>query len=94
MTALVLATAIALSPVVVPATAQARGGCGVTSYRVPPAHLTVFRIHRRGSSIPARVERWRTRDYVAAVAESGAWPAGKPMESLKAGVLAPVEVRP
>jgi len=73
----------------VPTSAKLAGGCrGDGTFRKPPTHMLVFRIHRRGSSVPARVERWRTRDYVAAVAESGAWPAGKPMESLKAGVLA------
>ena len=89
---LALAAVLALSPAHaaadgVPRDPEAR--CiGDGTWRRPPTWLPVYRIHRRGSSVPARVERWRFRDYVAAVAESGAWPAGKPMESLEAGVIA------
>lgn len=91
MSAVALAILLAVAPVqgadAVPRDPE--GGCRQhASYRVPPTRLSVFRIHRRGSAVPARVERWLFRDYVAAVAESGAWPAGKPMESLKVGVIA------
>jgi hypothetical protein len=50
-----------------------------------PTSIRVFRIHRKGSSIPARIDRVPFRLYVERVMASGAWPAYKPMESLKAG---------
>lgn len=50
-----------------------------------PATIRVHRIHRRGSSIPARVDVVPFRVYVERVMASGAWPAYKPMASLRAG---------
>ncbi len=88
MTAIALSLLIALAPAADAVPANPERGCGATSYRVPPTHMYVFRIHRKGSSVPARVERWRFRDYVGAVAESGAWPARKPPQSLRVGVIA------
>lgn len=85
----VLALLIAVSPIILAIEpAEAGGGCSRGSYRTPPTYISVFRQHRRGSSVPARVERWRFTEYVGAVAESGAWPAYKPIESLKVGVIA------
>lgn len=55
--------------------------------RTVPTTILVHRIHRKGSSRPARVERVPFRLYVERVMASGAWPAYKPMESLKAGAL-------
>jgi len=45
-------------------------------------------MHRRGSSVPARVEVVPFRTYVGRVMASGAWPAGLPRESLKVGAIA------
>ena len=75
MTAL-LVLALLTTPVI-PEAAEvtASASCtGYTSRTTPPKYIRVFRIHRRGSSIPARVETWRLKRYVGAVMESGAWP--------------------
>jgi hypothetical protein len=50
-----------------------------------PSRIRVFLIHHRGSSVPARVVTVPFDEYVETVMASGAWPAHKPMESLKAG---------
>lgn len=52
-----------------------------------PAYIEVFRRHARGSSIPARVDRVRFDVYVGRTMASGAWPAYKPMDSLRAGAV-------
>ncbi len=57
-------------------------------YRTPPRFIRVFIHHRRGSSIPARVERVPFKVYVSRVMNAGAWPARKPIESLKVGAIA------
>ena len=49
-----------------------------------PTSIDVFRRHARGSSVPARVERVRFTTYVGRVLASGAMPADRPMEALKA----------
>lgn len=49
-----------------------------------PSSIDVFRMHRRGSSVPARVNRVRFTTYVGRVLASGAMPADRPMEALKA----------
>lgn len=74
-----LALALILSLSVQPATAEAHGG--------PPDTIRVFRRHHRGSSIPARIDVVPFQRYVERVMASGAWPAHKPMESLKAGAV-------
>jgi hypothetical protein len=53
-----------------------------------PKSIAVFMIHHKGSSTPAYIWRGSFRTYVEKVMASGAWPAYKPMESLKAGALA------
>lgn len=52
-----------------------------------PETVRVFRMHRRGSSIPARIDVVPTELYVARVLASGAMPADRPMEALKAMAL-------
>lgn len=54
----------------------------------PPAYLRVFRIHRRGSSVPAHIDRVPFRLYVERVMASGAWPARLPYASLQVGAIA------
>lgn len=49
-----------------------------------PTSIDVFRMHRKGSSVPARVERVRFTTYVGRVLQSGALPPDRPMEALKA----------
>lgn len=69
--------------------ASADGRCTRhTSYRVPPGTIRVFISHRRGSSVPAHVVTVSFRRYVSRVMNGGAWPAYKPMESLKVGAIA------
>lgn len=46
--------------------------------------VRVFRMHRRGSSTPARIDRVPLDLYVGRVLASGAMPADRPMEALKA----------
>lgn len=53
----------------------------------PERTIEVFRSHKRGSSIPARVERWDLIRYTAAVMFSGAWPA-RPTQSARVGAIA------
>lgn len=52
--------------------------------RTPPTTVRVFRRHARGSSIPARIDTVPRRVYVGRVLASGAMPADRPMEALKA----------
>ncbi len=73
----------------VEASSARSSGCSSWSSRTrPPATIRVFRLHRRGSSVPARVEVVPFRTYVARVMASGAWPAYLPRESLKVGAVA------
>jgi hypothetical protein len=81
-----LAVVLALTPLAA-AVDAATSSAGASCSSRPPATIRVFRIHRRGTSIPARVDRVPFRLYVERVMDSGAWPAHKPMESLKAGAL-------
>jgi hypothetical protein len=48
----------------------------------------VFISHRRGSSEPAHIVTVPFRRYVSRVMNGGAWPAHKPLESLKVGAIA------
>lgn len=91
MSAVALAILLAVGPVhaadAVPRDPE--GGCTRwASYRVPPRTIRVFVSHRRGSPVPAHVERVSFRRYVSRVMNGGAWPAHKPMESLKVGAIA------
>ncbi len=74
---LALVAAIAAATGAVPDAVDAGGSSctGYTSRTTPPQTIRVFRIHRRGSSVPARVETWSFRRYVGQVMNSGAWPA-------------------
>jgi hypothetical protein len=81
---LLLAAILALSPMSADGVPRNPEGCS----RQWPATISVHRIHRKGSSIPARVDRVPFRLYVERVMTSGAWPAYKPMESLKVGAIA------
>ena len=64
-------------------------GCTTWSSRTrPPDTIRVFRMHRRGSSVPARIDVIPFRTYVGRVMASGAWPAHLPRESLKVGAIA------
>lgn len=93
MTALCLSILLAVSPMsdAVPRDPEARAGAQCTrwaSYRTPPRTIRVFVGHRRGSGVPAHVATVSLRRYVSRVMNGGAWPAGKPMESLKVGAIA------
>jgi peptidoglycan hydrolase-like amidase len=85
---------LAVALLVAPATlhdaspAQAGASCTQASFREPPATIRVFRMHRRGSKVRSRVDTVWFKTYVARVMASGAWPAYKPMESLKVGAIA------
>ena len=86
MTALILAAAITLSPM--SQVDSMSGTCSTWhSWRVPPETVRVFRLHRRGSKVPRRVETWSFRRYVAAVMASGAW-SPRVRESGKVGAIA------
>lgn len=78
MSRILLAVALAITLVGLPV---------ATSEAAPPLPtvIRVFRIHHRGSSVPARIDTVPFQLYVERVMASGAWPAHKPMESLKAG---------
>lgn len=76
--AVALSIALTLSPMAVPAHAERSAW---------PEYIRVHLIHKRGSSVPARVIRVRFDDYLGTVAASGAWPAHLPMESIKAGIV-------
>lgn len=88
--AVALSIALTLSPMVVPAHAERPGQTCTRSgdYRTPPRTIRVFVSHRRGSSVPAHVVIVTLRRYVSRVMNGGAWPAHKPMESLKVGAIA------
>ena len=85
---------LAVALLVAPATlhdvspAQAGGSCTHASYKEPPATIRVFRMHRRGSSNRSRIDIVPFKTYVGRVMAAGAWPAGKPTESLKVGAIA------
>lgn len=83
MSALILCLVLVIGVPIANGEAEAAGstaqGCGST--------IKVFRIHRKGSSIPARVERWCFTTYVGAVMESGAWPR-RPRQSGIVGATA------
>jgi len=76
--ALALAAVLALSPAHAAADGVPRDPEGW------PAHVRVFRRHKAGSSVPARVEAVGFRTYVARVLASGAMPADRPMAALRA----------
>lgn len=94
LVAFAIAVMLAIAPVGTSPTdigiteAAAAAASTKSCYAEPPRTIRVFRIHRRGSSIPARVDTVGFRTYVMRVMASGAWPAYKPMESLKAGAAA------
>jgi peptidoglycan hydrolase-like amidase len=85
---------LAVALLVAPATlhdaspAQAGASCTPAGYHRPPSTIRVFRMHRRGSKVRSRVETVYFKTYVGRVMASGAWPAHKPMESLKVGAIA------
>lgn len=84
--ALTLSLVLAIAPVSLlddPSSSAQATSC---AERIPTT-IRVHRIHRKGSSRPARVDEVPTRTYVERVMASGAWPAWKPMESLKAGAV-------
>lgn len=70
-----------------PAALASAAFCSERSYDSPPKTIRVFRIHKRGSRIPAHVETMSFKTYVGRVMAAGAWPAYKPMESLKSGAV-------
>lgn len=76
--------ALALSLVLVATPVRAQDSVPRDPERVT---IEVFRSHKRGSSIPARVERWDLLRYTAAVMWSGAWPA-RPFQSARVGAIA------
>lgn len=68
-----------------PAAAK-RSFCSKPSYSSePPKTIRVFRIHKKGSSVPARIDTVPLRNYAAYVMAAGAWPASKPGDSLNSG---------
>lgn len=79
--------AIAASMTELQSAAARRSSCSKGSYSEPPETIKVFRIHKKGSRISAHVDIVNFKTYVARVMAAGAWPAYKPMESLKAGVV-------
>lgn len=82
MTALLLSLILATS-IPTPADAVPREverGCS----RTLPTHVLVFRRHKAGSSVPARIDRVPLALYVGRILASGAMPADRPMEALKA----------
>lgn len=89
MTAIALAIAIAVSPASAPSQAAGPDGRQCTRWdrRGWPDTIAVHLIHRKGSTVPARVVRVDFEDYLGTVAASGAWPAWLPMESIKAGIV-------
>ncbi len=70
------------------ATAKSSGCSDWSSRTSPPATIRVFRIHRRGSRVPAHIDVVSFKTYVERVMASGAWPGSKPLESLKVGAIA------
>jgi peptidoglycan hydrolase-like amidase len=70
------------------ATAKSSSCTHWSSRTSPPATIRVFRMHRRGSSVPAHIDVVPFPTYVQRVMASGAWPGYKPMESLKVGAIA------
>ncbi len=67
---------------------QSSGCTTWTSRTKPPETIRVFRLHRRGSSVPARIDVVPFKTYVQRVMASGAWPATLPRESLRVGAIA------
>ena len=89
MTALLLSLILATS-IPTPADAVPREverGCSRWDRTGWPSSIRVHLIHKRGSSIPARVVRLDFDDYVGQVLASGAAPAHKPMAALRAMAL-------
>lgn len=70
------------------ATAKTSGCANWSSRAQPPPTIRVFRLHRRGSSVPARIDVVPFPTYVQRVMASGAWPGQLPMESLNVGAIA------
>jgi peptidoglycan hydrolase-like amidase len=86
--ALILAGILAISAQVTVSHATEASSCtGWTSRTTPPKTIRVFRLHRKGSSVPAHIDTVDFSVYVKRVMASGAWPAYKPMESLKVGAV-------
>lgn len=80
MTAIALSLLIALAPAADAVPRDPERGCGARW----PRDIAVHLIHKRGSSVPARVVTMDFDDYVGAVLASGAAPAHKPMAALRA----------
>jgi hypothetical protein len=76
--AIVLTVILALLPVAQP----------VAAADYPPRTIRVFISHKRGSSVPAHIVKVSLKTYVSRVMNGGAWPAYKPLESLKVGAIA------
>jgi hypothetical protein len=76
--AIVLTVILALLPVAQP----------VAAADYPPRTIRVFISHKRGSPIPAHIVKVSLKTYVSRVMNGGAWPAYKPIESLKVGAIA------
>ena len=83
--AVIIITAVPAT--VAPAPVAAADSCTSASRKHPPKTIRVFRIHRKGSRVPARVERWDFKRYVGMVMRSGAWP-NRVWASAKVGAVA------
>src|SRR5689334_1956630 len=91
MTRIALALVLSFAPIGVAVRHVDAAGQTCTrsgDYRTPPRSIRVFISHRRGSSVPARIVTVSLRTYVSRVMNGGAWPAHKPIESLKVGAIA------
>ena len=70
------------------ATAKSSSCSHWSSRTSPPPTIRVFRMHHRGSRVPAHIDVVAFPTYVQRVMASGAWPGSKPLESLKVGAIA------
>ena len=70
------------------ATAKSSSCTHWSSRTSPPRTIRVFRMHHRGSRVPAHIDVVAFPTYVQRVMASGAWPGSKPLESLKVGAIA------
>jgi hypothetical protein len=89
MAALALAALLVVAPMSQPSPSHAQTGSSCTRWDRTgwPGSIATFLIHKRGSSVPARVVRYGFDDYVGMVLASGAAPASKPMAALRAMAL-------
>ena len=87
MLALLLAAPSAVSIETV-ATATSSSCTDWSSRTSPPPTIRLFRMHHRGSSVPAHIDVVSFKSYVQRVMASGAWPGSRPLESLKVGAIA------